>query len=432
LNAVKSTSPSFLDQKHMDDTLRAMLRRTLFQATGSDPTEAELDIAVRREFAQLSVRLRRADETGPLSPAAPAAAFSTLPDARAQPESAKATAASHATWMSPAELRDAEAATIYARTHGMPCIVDAVRWYHVRRGSTQSAPFLPQCVDEFLCVKRSERRSAMTISGYRSKLDRFAAAFATKRPAEITPHEIGRFITAAKHPTTRRDWWETLSTFYKWCVGVNYAEANPLPLALARPARVEGAQLVLSPDETREILRLTKHTDQIGFWALSLFAGLRTEEIRRIQADAARWSIVRVESGVIDLPAAVGKNGARLVPISPVMSAWLKWIRARNAPFFPPNHFLKCQRLRDAVMAERCASLAERHQATQSDVRAPIWAFNVARRSYISYQLATAGASYADVSREVGNSEAMLRKNYERRVSRDDAKEYFSLKPGRV
>ena len=52
------SSPSFLEQSRIDDTLRAMLRRTLLHALSREPTEAELDVQVRREFAELSRRLR--------------------------------------------------------------------------------------------------------------------------------------------------------------------------------------------------------------------------------------------------------------------------------------------------------------------------------------------------------------------------------------
>ncbi len=58
--------------------------------------------------------------------------------------------------------------------------------------------------------------------------------------------------------------------------------------------------------------------------------------------------------------------------------------------------------------------------------------YNIARRSYLSHRLALPLASYADVAREGGHNEVVLRRYYERRVSAREAREYFALTPSRV
>jgi hypothetical protein len=65
-------------------------------------------------------------------------------------------------------------------------------------------------------------------------------------------------------------------------------------------------------------------------------------------------------------------------------------------------------------------------------VPSPIWGFNVGRRSFITYKLALAASSYAEIAREAGNSETIIRTHYERGASRDDAVEFFSLSVRRV
>jgi hypothetical protein len=404
----------------MDDTLRAKLRHDLFHATGVEPADEELDIAVRREFAQLSQRLRRLSG-------------GSMPD-QTCPEPVPSSAFPQAEGMrlDSNELKDAEAALTYAKTHRVASLLEAVRWYHLNCGSMEHAPLLPQCVDEFLSQKRAEGRANMTIFGYKSKLDRFAAAFAGKRPTDVSPSEIGRFIALAPHQTTRRDWWQTLSLFYRWCVGQHYALADPLPQAMLRPRRIGGAGLVLTPGEARQLLHWAKRTDEIGFWALSLFAGLRTEEIRRLQAEPERWSLIRIKQGVIELPERLAKTGARKIQIMPVLNSWLEWVRDRDLPIFPPNHYYKCRRLRQEAMAARCDPLTDRHRKAHPDVPSPIWGFNVGRRSFITYKLALAASSYAEIARESGNSETIIRTNYDRGASRDDAVEFFSLSVRRV
>ena len=422
------SSPSFLEQRRIDDTLRAMLRRTLFRGLSREPTEAELDVQVRREFAELSRQLR--------SGFAGRAAEEGSGPALVGPSPLVRTTANEdvvaGTWLSPVQLKEAEAAVWYTQMQGIPSVFDAVRWYQAHHGGLECADVLPQCVDEFLCVKRAEGCAPMTLTGYRSKLERFAHAFPGRRPSDVSPGELGRFIVAAPHPRTRLDWWQTLHSFYAWCRGMKYVAENPLPQALAKPKPPQGSTLVLTLAETRAILRNVKNTDQIGFWVLALFAGLRTEEIRRLQAHPARWSLVRLRSLAIDLPDAVAKTHARIVPILPVLRPWLELVKEGGLPFFPASHYMKCRRLRNAVMEDRCGPLTAHHRATNPQVRPPLWAFNIARRSYISYRLACAGANYAELSNEVGNSEAMIRQHYYRRVSGQAARAYFSLTPDRV
>ena len=417
-------APSFLDQRRIDDTLRAMLRRSLFRAIGREPTEGELDVQVRREFSELSRQLRGgvvSQGGGEFRPA------ELIVRKAAGDEEGDG---GDKTWLSPAELREAEATASYAKAQGIPSVLEAVRWYHAHHGGLGVAAALPQCVDEYLCVKQAEGLAEMTLAGYRSKLDRFAKAFPSRRPAEVSPDEIGRFIALAEHPTTRRDWWQTLFTFFGWCERMKYAPENPLPQALSKPNRIPSAALVLTPGEARAILRAAKHTDQVGFWVLGLFAGLRTQEIRRLQEYPDPWSLVRMSSRVIDLPNEVAKVHSRRIPILPVLGAWLKWVRRRDVPFFPKNHYVKCRRLRNAVMQERCDPMTARHRETKPNVKAPIWAFNVARRSYISYRLARPGANYAAISDEVGNSESVIRAHYARHVTAAAARALLCPDPG--
>ncbi|MBA4135847.1 MAG: hypothetical protein C0518_00860 [Opitutus sp.] len=213
---------------------------------------------------------------------------------------------------------------------------------------------------------------------------------------------------------------------------MRFVHENPVPLGLSRPKPPRGSQLVFTPLEVRRILRLVRDTDQLGFWVLAVFAGLRTEEIRRLQRFNHRWNLVRLRSAVIDLPHEIAKTYARRVPILPVLRPWLEIVAARRLPFFPPSHYVNCRRLRNRVLAPRTAAFDEKHRGDQSKIPPSRWAFNIARRTYISYRLASGDANYAELSHEVGNSEAMLREYYVRHVTREDAKIFFALTPDRI
>jgi hypothetical protein len=57
-----------------------------------------------------------------------------------------------------------------------------------------------------------------------------------------------------------------------------------------------------------------------------------------------------------------------------------------------------------------------------------VWKKNGLRHSYISYRVAEC-ADVARVADESGNSPAIIRSNYLRRVKPDQAKEYFGIMP---
>lgn len=421
VETMRRSAPSFVQQALLDDVLRARLRDAHLRRFGFAPTAGEIEVMVRKEFAQASLRMRGSILGG------------GAPPSPTEATAAEATERATGPGREASRLGEAQAAIGYADAQGIDSLLEAVRWYHAHRDAFESAPDVVQCVDEFLCVKRGEGCAPVTLNGYRSKLDRFAHRFRGRRPAEITPREIGGWIVShGAHPRTRLDWWQTLRTFFGWCQRMRLVPENPVPLAMAKPKPPRGSQLVLTPTEVRRILRLVRDTDELGFWALSLFAGLRTEEIRRLQRMNGRWNLVRLRSGVIDIPAEVSKAYSRRVPILPVLRPWLELVASRRLPFFPPSHYVKCRRVRNRVLAPRTNPLDEKHYGEQPAVRAPIWAFNISRRTYISYRLASGDVNYAELSHEVGNSEAMLRQHYVRHVTQADAKLFFALTPDRL
>ena len=53
----------------------------------------------------------------------------------------------------------------------------------------------------------------------------------------------------------------------------------------------------------------------------------------------------------------------------------------------------------------------------------------MAWRSYVSYRLALTGTSFAHVAEGYGITERLFRSDFTRKVTREEAQEYFGLKP---
>ncbi len=116
--------------------------------------------------------------------------------------------------------------------------------------------------------------------------------------------------------------------------------------------------MVATPEEAAHILRLTESTDEAGFWAVSLFAGVRDCELQRLQRQPDPWRVVDFRRGQIDLsraPIAYASN-RRIIKLLPVTLTWLRWMKARGVPFHPLNHGQKFRVTRATVMASRYPS----------------------------------------------------------------------------
>lgn len=296
-------------------------------------------------------------------------------------------------------------------------LVSVLRWY-VRIGRPLlHAPTLKVCVDEFLWSKQEANLQRCTIEGYRSRLFRFAERYPDWLPVSITSDEVVTFLEQQSHPTTRLGWIHTLSTFFEWCVRQHYALSNPLA-GIVRPRSVGHRAEIFQPDEAREILQQVRTTRQLGFWVMSLFSGMRTVEIQRLNANPTPWQQVRLSDDVIEIPHDQSKTARRTIEIRPQLRAWLEVMRNEGVPFYPTGARTgEIRHVRRQVL-----------RRLRADSR-PDLEFNMGRRSFISYSLRLPGASYAAVAATAGNSEKVIRKFYRRPVTAKAANAYFQIWP---
>lgn len=392
-----------------EDRLPELVRRSYRFLHGRDPTEAELAALITAEEA---ARCRL--DLAPVPPACPVA--------RVEPPVRTAS-----TWLAETELREAEAIRRLAHHHAVASPLDALLWYVTHRNPAEHAPTIAACAEEFVVHKRCQGIRASTLDLYYGKLRAFSREFGARRPADLSPREMSDYFARWPHPATRRHRWQILATFFRWLVAMRYAPDNAVLLASRAPRVPKPERWVLSPRETRDLLKQAMPTDTIGCWVLSLFAGLRTVEIKALQRLPNPWSVVLWGPGVLDLPATVTKTDSRLVPILPVLRVWLRWLQAHDRPFFPRNPWPKLRAIRQTALARRGAPLPlGRSRLTE------LRSHNIARRTYISCRLALPAAGYAAVADAVGNSEEMIRHHYHRRVSARDARDYFALTPDQI
>ncbi len=399
------------------DRVRRIIERSFLRVRGAHPTEEQIAALMAAEEAARAKPWRKGTDTPSFPPAVDVRPVATAPLRQAQ------------TWLSDDGLREAEAARAWADQHGIDSVVEALQWFMRHSPPALHAPPLENCIEEYLIVRRCEGVSERSLVAYRPTLARFARAFGGRRAATIAPKETAAYLMHWLNPATRRTRWSILATFFNWAKRMGYVVENPISRGMCVPRVPPPERFVLTVAEAREILRRAKGTDTIGYWVLSMFAGLRTQEIRGLQSLPDPWGAFRFGTGIIDLPAALSKTGQRTVPISPVLRQWLRWMQRHHRPLMPVSWWRKTHALRQEVFKSRLQSAARPGLISAgADPRG----YNVGRRSYVSYRLALPDVSFADVTHEVGNTEPTMRKHYYRRVSRRHAVQYFALTPERI
>lgn len=305
-------------------------------------------------------------------------------------------------------------------------LLDAVDdWQRVGKHATvaDEVPRLDKAVEQFTAwVDATPTLRDRTKRNLRLRVTMFAAGTANHRVSDIRPEHVEEFLgKRSVSYVTRDNDRRTLTRFFAWCAQRprRWCTSNP-----AREVRVERPHdiqppAILTVDEARAIMdSARRHKDGIlvPYIALCLFGGLRPFEAARLG-----WEQILLDDAEIRIEGHQSKTRrARTVPVCPTLAAWLRAYKKK--PILPKNfrkHF-------DAVKLG--AGFAGR--ATQSEGLKP-WKEDVLRHSAISYRFRQTG-SYGLVAELAGNSESIIKRFYQGRVSSADAVKFYAILPRRT
>lgn len=317
------------------------------------------------------------------------------------------------------QRRTAEAALWSARLHGIPSVPAALLAYARRRDAAAHAP----SVGELLSLCAAEPAAPAVLFCSRADRQRFLARFGAVSLPTVTTADLAAHFRSAQPDVARRRA-RRLRAFFGWAVRRGYAMENPVAaLAVSRPpARL----FAFSPRQVRSILRKTWATDQIGFWVLAFFAGLRTGEIQRINRHPSPWSLISFRTRRFTVPSSAGT--ARVFRLNPTLAAWLRWMRARRVPFFPANFWEK-------KFPQTWRTALRRHPDNRSAGSPPTIPANIAgapRATYIVYRIALRDTTVEELSCDLGDRIRRIRFHHNPAVPRRRARAFFDLTPQRL
>lgn len=262
-----------------------------------------------------------------------------------------------------------------------------------------------EVVDELLEAKKQKGRSALYVKDLRLRLTRFADAFACPL-ANVTSADIERFLQSldlgARSTNNFRLAVGTLVNFAKKRGYV--AQAHRSVLDVEKETEDEGEVEVFSPAEIQTLFASAK-ADLLPSLAIGAFAGLRSEEIRRLD-----WACVKVQEGHIEVRGRTTKTGVRrIVPMHPNLKAWLMPHVRESGPV--------CEY---ANYGNQLLKLAK--------VAGVEWKRNGLRHSFVSYRVAELD-DIQKTSIEAGNSPNVIMRNYLKCVTKEQAVKWFSVRP---
>jgi integrase len=335
----------------------------------------------------------------------------------------------------PEERRDHEAATAILRPLGLSLYAAAVEIEEARRSLPAGVRILDAVLDyvrrhpanapkvsvaEAVASLLEDRDNAKASTAYLAKLKshlrRFASAF-TCTLASLTAPTVAewlRSLGAGKDGLSNRtvaNHAGSVTTLFRFArargwIGRDLAdEIADIPLGKAEAVEEVGT---FTGSEIRRILEAAPEDIRASL-ALGAFAGLRTEEIHRLD-----WKEVRLAERVVVVGAGKAKTGSRrVVPIAENLALWLAPLHRLDGPVDPSPT--------SKATTHRWRRIADRVGVA--------WRHNALRHSFISYRLAVV-QNPAQVAFECGNSPGMIHRHYKALVTEAQGREWFAIQPG--
>ena len=277
-------------------------------------------------------------------------------------------------------------------------------------------------IESTLGLRTSTKRN------YRGTAKKLKAAFGDKLLVNIAAVDIQEVIApkGTSFPTADERFRNTRA-FWFWCARKKWCERGVIS-EIDLPKREDSDEIrILTTSEAEDLLHVAEKyfPDAVAAIAVQLYAGIRVEEIQKLDADQIVVDGIEVGKGVAK------KKRRRHITPSPSLVAWLtKYPYARCANW--REKFIAIRRISGWKVESRI--LTDRVKAGKLDTlpvttRGP-WPQNAMRHSHASYSVAS-GMRLERLLFEFGHSGGvdLLKTHYVGRATRAAAKEYFAIRP---
>src|SRR5438552_13676630 len=286
-------------------------------------------------------------------------------------------------------------------------VVDAAKFYARHHGKGIKRKPVAEAVKEMIAAKKLGGVSEVYLNDLQYRLGVFGERFHCDL-VSLAPEDVQSFFdTVTLSPRSFNNFLSMLRTFFRFAQERRWLskETNLLESVKRRKDKRTPVE-ILTPAEMTALLEHA--TPEIApCLALGAFAGLRSEEILRLE-----WKDVTKRPGFIEVAADKAKTATRrLVPITHNLAFWLA---------MSPSHEGRLWKDTKAMFFKTRLQVAGKAKVT--------WKQNVLRHSAISYRLAEL-QNINQVALEAGNSPKMIHQHYRELATPEQAKSWFSITP---
>lgn len=262
---------------------------------------------------------------------------------------------------------------------------------------------LETAVAQLLAAKSGANLSRPYLKSLGYYLSRFIQGREQRALASVSATEIEAFLKQFESANSRATWLNRISTLFSFAVRRDYLPKNPCAV-LERITIDREAPFILTPAQSHLLLQLTP-TLLRPYLILGLFAGIRPEELLRLE-----WDAVCLETKTVKVDKAKTRR-RRIVPLPEKAVALLRACPLQTGPVSPSNSTVR--------RWKRTARLA---------LGLPSWPSDLLRHTAASYLLALHGDA-GKVAAMLGNSSAILLTHYHQPVTKEAAAAFFAILP---
>jgi integrase len=299
------------------------------------------------------------------------------------------------------------------RPFGMTIARVALLWLDQHDWRSKSVPVIDGIAMFFAELDR--KLSANEISDrhhetLRSATRKLLPDFGSSHICDLSPELINKWLMSQPvNATTRNNIRRNLSVFFTFAVDNVWIENNPIrKVKPANTKRLRAAKKVCiyTPEQAAAILLHADH-DLLPFFAIGMFAGLRTSEIERLD-----WRHILWDERLIDVEGGNSKTGKpRFVPMVDNLVEWLAPYRNSHGRLAPHRDEPRRKEVRDRAGIPASGMS------------------NAMRHSYCSYHFNLHDDAPA-TSKNAGHmTPTQLFSNYHHRVKKTACERYFAIRP---
>jgi integrase len=285
-------------------------------------------------------------------------------------------------------------------------LVEAALEYAAHRELSRQSETIENAVASLLKTKEHDRASKRYLEDLRGRLGRFARDFAARKVCDLTPREIDSWLhDLDQAPISRNTYHLRIHTFFEHCRTRGWLTVNPLKDVPRARVNQEAPIGILTVEEAARLLENASALT-LPYWLFSVFCGLRSAEVSRLE-----WHDIHWDERLVEVPSVKSKTASRrFVSLRPNLLEWLAPYRDARGPVCPLNLY---ERL---VADRRAAGIFQ-------------WPPNACRHSFASYHLAHF-RNLRELALEMGHTNSeMLYRHYRELVKPAEGERFWRIVP---